>query len=50
MGGEKSIIRWAEKKPALAQKDFVHLTYQGADTLAKMLSASLFPKREFDSW
>jgi len=49
MGGEESIIKWAEKKPPLAQKDFVHFTYQGADTLAKMLSKALFPKIESDT-
>lgn len=42
MGGESSIIRWAVKKPSLAQKDYVHLTYQGADTLSRMLTDALF--------
>ena len=42
MGGGSSIIKWTERKPALAQKDFVHLTYPGADTLSKILTASLF--------
>ncbi len=42
MGGLSSIIRWAEKKPALAQKDYVHFTYPGADTLSKILTESLF--------
>jgi alginate O-acetyltransferase complex protein AlgI len=42
MGGESSIIRWAEKNPPLAQKDYVHLTYQGADTLSKLLADDLF--------
>jgi alginate O-acetyltransferase complex protein AlgI len=42
MGGKTSIIKWAEKKPPLAQKDYIHFTYTGADTLAHMLISSLF--------
>ncbi|HEX7493921.1 MAG TPA: MBOAT family O-acyltransferase [Bacteroidales bacterium] len=42
MGGKSSIIKWAEKKPPLAQKDYIHFTYTGADTLAQMLISSLF--------
>ena len=42
MGGKSSIIKWAEKKPPLAQKDYVHFTYPGADTLSAMLASSLF--------
>ncbi len=42
MGGEASIISWSEKDPPLAEKDLVHLTYAGADTLAKLLIDSVF--------
>jgi alginate O-acetyltransferase complex protein AlgI len=49
MGGESSIIKWAEAKPALAQKDFIHFTYTGADSLSQMLSSSLFTGRKIDS-
>jgi alginate O-acetyltransferase complex protein AlgI len=49
MGGESSIINWAEKKPALAQKDFVHFTYPGADTLSKILAKALFTDRRSDT-
>jgi alginate O-acetyltransferase complex protein AlgI len=49
MGGKSSIIRWAEKKPPLAQKDFVHFTYPGADTLSKILVSELFFKSYADS-
>jgi len=42
MGGESSIVKWAKKKPPLAQKDYVHFTYPGADTLSKILVNSLF--------
>lgn len=37
MGGSSSIIRWSQLIPPLAQKDFVHLTYTGADTLTGMM-------------
>ncbi len=49
MGGKSSIIKWAEKKPSLAQKDFIHFTYTGADTLSEMLTSSLFVIREIDT-
>jgi alginate O-acetyltransferase complex protein AlgI len=42
MGGKSSIIKWAAKKPPLAQKDFIHFTYTGADTLSQLLSSSMF--------
>ena len=42
MGGEGSIIAWSEKVPPLAEKDLVHLTYTGADTLAKLLKENVF--------
>lgn len=42
MGGSSSIIRWSKKEPPLAQKDLVHLTYEGADTLARKLETSFF--------
>jgi hypothetical protein len=49
MGGEKSIIKWAEETPPLAQQDYVHLTYPGADTLSKILSKALFIHKTDDS-
>ncbi len=49
MGGRSSIIKWAGKEPPLAQKDYVHLTYQGADTLSKLLVSSLFTVHPIDS-
>ena len=42
MGGSLSIVEWAGKKPPLAQSDYVHFTYPGADTLAMMLNKALF--------
>ena len=49
MGGKSSIIRWAAKKPPLAQKDFVHFTYTGADTLSQLLASSMFTVHEIDT-
>ncbi|MGE5421439.1 MAG: MBOAT family O-acyltransferase [Chloroflexota bacterium] len=48
MGGESSIIKWSRKTPPLAQKDLVHLTYEGADTLATLLADSLFFRQRAD--
>jgi len=45
MGGRASIISWAQKKPPLAQKDYVHFTYTGADTLSALMASSLFVSR-----
>ncbi len=49
MGGELSIVKWADKQSPLAQKDYIHLTYQGADTLSKILSESLFLNNRIDT-
>jgi len=46
MGGEHSIVLWAEKKSPLAQKDLVHFTYPGADTLSSLLVSSIFSWRD----
>jgi D-alanyl-lipoteichoic acid acyltransferase DltB (MBOAT superfamily) len=49
MGGESSVISWVENSPPLVQKDYVHLTYTGADTLSGKLVKDLFLNREPDS-
>ena len=49
MGGHASIVRWAGEKPPLAQKDFVHLTYSGADTLSKFMVNTLFSSSVIDT-
>ena len=49
MGGESSIIKWSDRKPALAQKDYVHFTYPGADTLSKIMAKALFTDRRTDT-
>ena len=49
MGGESSSILWAEKNPPLVQKDYVHFTYRGADTLSQFLADALFPVWKIDT-
>lgn len=34
MGGQNSIVKWAQKTPALASKDYIHPNERGARTLA----------------
>jgi D-alanyl-lipoteichoic acid acyltransferase DltB (MBOAT superfamily) len=51
MGGKSSIVKWEGKKPPLAQKDFIHFTNPGADTLSGLLVSSLFvnkPESDFN--
>lgn len=49
MGGESSIVEWADKVPPLAQKDYIHLTYQGADTLSKIFADALLSNTGIDT-
>lgn len=46
MGGKSSIVKWVENNPPLAQDDYVHFTYQGADTLSQMLAEAMFSLKE----
>ncbi|MCW5912329.1 MAG: hypothetical protein KIT62_14760 [Cyclobacteriaceae bacterium] len=49
MGGENSIVKFAEAKPPLAAKDFTHLTFLGGRRLAKKLTdALLFEQTRYD--
>jgi lysophospholipase L1-like esterase len=49
MGGEYSSVIWSEKKPQLMQKDYVHFTFMGADTISKMLYQAMFTHASTDS-
>ncbi len=49
MGGKSSIIKWSEKVPPLAQKDYIHFTYSGADTLSMIMARSVFSIGTADS-
>ncbi len=37
MGGEGTMINWADKKPVLANKDYTHPNFQGAEKLGHIL-------------
>lgn len=41
MGGENSMVRFAQSRPPLAAKDYTHLTFKGGDKLASSLVKSL---------
>lgn len=41
MGGNNSMESWANSNPPLAQKDYTHLTLEGAKKTAEMLSKAL---------
>jgi alginate O-acetyltransferase complex protein AlgI len=49
MGGEYSSVIWSEKKPPLMQKDYVHFTFAGADTISKMLYQAMFTQARMDT-
>jgi alginate O-acetyltransferase complex protein AlgI len=49
MGGKSSAEKWAGKKLPLVQKDYVHFTYPGADSISKMLLKAMFSRPETDS-
>jgi alginate O-acetyltransferase complex protein AlgI len=48
MGGRSSIIKWFGMNPPLAKKDYIHLSDQGADTLARMMISDLFTIKKPD--
>jgi lysophospholipase L1-like esterase len=41
MGGENSIVAWANAEPPLAGKDFIHLTPKGAQVIGEFLFQAL---------
>lgn len=44
MGGQNSMPQWVFHEPALAEKDFIHLTPRGANIMAQMFYSSLMSK------
>jgi len=50
MGGEGSMKRWVESKPALASSDYVHFTQRGADQMSNMLYQSLMLYYDYYVW
>lgn len=48
MGGENSMVKFAEAKPALAAKDYTHLTYWGGKKIAlKLVNALLYEQKRY---
>ena len=43
-----SIVKWFNMNPPLAKNDYVHLTDQGADTLAQLMIQDLFTLKDPD--
>jgi lysophospholipase L1-like esterase len=41
MGGQGTIVKWADSKPSLANKDYVHFNRRGADEVAKIIFNSI---------
>jgi lysophospholipase L1-like esterase len=41
MGGKNSIINWVNAGPPLAYRDYAHLSYEGGEVVAKLLSDAL---------
>ncbi|MFM7856990.1 MAG: hypothetical protein ACKO96_34970, partial [Flammeovirgaceae bacterium] len=46
MGGENSIVKYVDSKPALAAKDYTHLTYWGGKTIAVKLANAILHERD----
>jgi lysophospholipase L1-like esterase len=49
MGGENSMVKFSEGKPALAAKDYTHLTFKGGRLLSgKLVKSLLFEKEKYE--
>lgn len=48
MGGTNSIVDWANRKPSLANKDYVHPNHKGAEVLAHLFFESLM--RDYEKY
>ncbi len=46
MGGKNSMAAWQTANPPLANKDFIHFTYRGANLIAEMFYAALISEYE----
>jgi len=46
MGGTNSIVDWANRKPSLANKDYVHPNHKGAEVLANLFFESIMKDYE----
>ena len=46
MGGDSTMVRWEGMKPALANKDYTHLTFKGGRKVADILVGTLLYEKE----
>lgn len=46
MGGKNSIVDWAQRKPSLANKDYVHPNHRGAEILANYFFEAIMNEYE----
>ena len=42
MGGSGTMIKFAQQKPALANKDFTHLTHEGGKVMGHLFARLFF--------
>lgn len=50
MGGQNSMVKFAESEPPLGARDYTHLTFKGGKKLAGSLAKSLlFEKKKYDA-
>lgn len=50
MGGENSMIRWVQARPALAGSDYVHFTLAGSQRVGEMFCDALFLYYDYYRW
>ena len=50
MGGENSMIKWVQARPALAGSDYVHFTLAGAQKVGELFSESLMLYYDYYRW
>ena len=37
MGGEGTIVKWVDSLPTMANKDYIHFNYKGANKVANII-------------
>lgn len=48
MGGTNSIVEWAKLKPPMANRDFIHPNFRGAEILGQYLFEAM--KRDYEKY
>jgi len=47
MGGENTMVQWAEDKPTLAYKDYTHVNDRGAKKIADIFYSKLMASKKY---